>query len=154
MKQKGLTMMELVVVVILLIVLAVIAIYASNRPNREAEAAVLFTEMKAVQEGILKIRTEIGLGDTGEDYQAGIHYNEVYQEGGSEVPGWYIIYGISDPQYNKTVLQNLGVQDLKHNYKVNFDTAEVELLDGPIAIGEYKIRTYQEMKNLMESGVI
>ena len=51
-------------------------------------------------------------------------------------------------------MKNLGVDELKRNYKVNFKTAEVEFLDGEVTVGEYKINSYEDMKTLMESGAI
>ena len=41
MKNKGITMIEMVIVVIILILLAIIAIYTSRKPSLEAEAAVI-----------------------------------------------------------------------------------------------------------------
>ena len=58
MKNKGVTIIEMVIVVIILILLAIIAIWSSKQPTLEAEAALYFSELKAVYTGILKIKQE------------------------------------------------------------------------------------------------
>ena len=70
------------------------------------------------------------------------------------VPNWYVIYGMDNPKYSEEVLESFGLDELKRNYKVNFETAEVEFLNGPVEIGEYEINSYEDMVTLMESGVI
>ena len=58
MKNKGITIVEMVIVVIILILLAIIAIWTSRKPNIEAEAALVFSELKAVHTGLIKVRQE------------------------------------------------------------------------------------------------
>jgi len=154
MKNKGITMIEMVIVVIILILLAIIAIYTSRKPSLEAEAAVIYSEIKAVRTGVLKIQQEYNLGIC--DYTSGEHYSSLLiDETDSDVPKkWYVIYGMDNPKYSQEVLENFGLDELKRNYKVNFETAEVEFLNGPVEIGEYEIHSYDEMVTLMESGVI
>lgn len=153
MKNKGITMIEMVIVVIILILLAIIAIYTSRKPSLEAEAAVIYSEIKAVRTGVLKIQQEYNLGIC--DYTSGEHYNNVLRdETDTVVPNWYVIYGMDNPKYSEEVIENFGLDELKRNYKVNFETAEVEFLNGPVEIGEYEINSYEEMVTLMESGVI
>ena len=153
MKNKGITMIEMVIVVIILILLAIIAIYTSRKPSLEAEAAVIYSEIKAVRTGVLKIQQEYNLGIC--DYTSGEHYNSVLlDETDTVVPNWYVIYGMDNPKYSEEVLENFGLDELKRNYKVNFETAEVEFLNGPVELGEYEINSYEDMVTLMESGVI
>lgn len=153
MKNKGITMIEMVVVVIILILLAIIAIYTSRKPSLEAEASVIYSEMKAVRTGVLKIRQEYDLGL--HEYTSGEHYNTVLLDGtDAVVPDWYVIYGMEDSRYSDEILENYGIDELKRNYKINFETAEVEFLNGPIELGEYEINSYEDMVTLMESGVI
>lgn len=154
MKNKGITIVEMVVVVIILILLAIIALWSSRKTSVEAEAALIFSELKAVHTGIIKIKQEYDL-ENFNDYIAGEHYNAKLTDSSDNiVEDWYVIYGIDDSRYSEKVMENLGVDELKRNYAVNFNTAEVEFLDGPIKIYEYEVDSYDDMKTLMESGVI
>lgn len=154
MKNKGITIVEMVIVVLILILLAIIALWSSKRTSVEAEAALIFSELKAVHTGIIKIKQEYEL-ENFEDYTAGEHYNtELTDASDNVIDDWYVIYGIDDSRYNKKIMQNLGVDELKRNYAVNFNTSEVRFLDGPVKIYEYEVNSYDEMKRLMESGVI
>lgn len=154
MKNKGITIIEMVIVVLILILLAVIAIWSAKKTSLEAEAALISTELKAVHTGVIKIKQEYELQNF-EDYTPGEHYNvELTDDADNVVPDWYVIYGISDTRYNEKIMQNLGVDELKRNYKVNFETSDVEFLDGPVMIGEYEVNSYDDMVTLMNSGVI
>lgn len=149
MKNKGITIIEMVIVVLILILLAIIALWSSQRVTLESEATVVYAELKAMYTGVLKIQQEYNL-DIIDEYESGEHFN---------VPdpsenGWYIIYGLNDDHYNKNVIENLGLDEIKRNYRVNFDTGEVEFLDGPVLVGEYKIDSYEDIVTLMESGAI
>ena len=154
MKSRGITMIEMVVVVMILIILAIIALWSSRKTSVEAEAAFIFSELKAVHTGVIKIKQEYEL-ENFEDYTSGEHYNEkLLNFDGNESGDWYAIYGINDSRYSKKIMENLGIDELKRNYAINFDNAEVKFLDGPVKIYEYEVNSYGEMKNLMESGVI
>lgn len=154
MKNKGVTVVEMVIVVLILILLAIIAIWSSRKPSIQAEATTLYSELKAVYTGTIKIKQEYNL-ENFEDYTEGVHYNAKLTDGSDNViDDWYVIYGIKDVRYNEEIVNNFGLDELKRNYKVNFETTEVEFLDGPVKIGEYEVETYEEMKTLMESGVI
>lgn len=153
MKNKGITMIEMVIVVIILILLAIIAIYTSKKPSLEAEAALVYSELKAVHTGVLKVQQEYNLGF--HEYTSGEHYSSLLlDESNVVVPNWYVIYGINNAKYDVNVLENLGIDELKRDYKVNYQTAEVEFLNGPVKVGEYEIKSYKDMVTLMESGVI
>ena len=65
----------------------------------------------------------------------------------------YIIYGISEPEYSTTIIENVNVDELKRTYLVKFETGEIKL-EEPATIGEYKIETYEDMETVMESGAI
>lgn len=152
--KKGITMIEMVIVVIILIILAITALWSSKKINLEAESAVILSELKAVYTGVLKIKQEYDL-ENFEDYESGEHYNALLtDELDNIVPDWYVIYGINDVRYSEEIMKNLGVDELKRNYKVNFNTADVEFLDEPLILDKYQINSYEDMKTLEESGVI
>jgi len=151
MRNKGITIVEMVVVVLILILLAIIALWSSQRVSLESEATVIYAELKAVHTGVLKIQQEYNL-EIIDGYTSGEHYTGLDID--AEGRRWYVIYGLDDPNYDEDIVENLGVDEIKRNYKVNFETGEVEFLDGPVTIGEYKINSYDDMVTLKESGVI
>ena len=154
MKNKGITLIEMVIVVIILVLISIIAIWSSKGTNLKAEASVYFSEMKAVYTGVLKIKQEYDL-ENFEEYISGEHYNTpLTDDSDNVIQDWYVIYGMDDPRYSEEIMENYGINELKRNYKVNFNTTDVEFLDGPVRIGEYEIKSYDEMKTLRESGVI
>lgn len=148
--NKGFTIVEMVVVVIILILLAIIAIRSSKRTSLQAELANIQTEMSAVRTGVLKIHSEYNNG-TIDDYTSGEHYNAIMTESDNT---WYVIYGMNNPEYSKEIMENYGLSELKKDYRVDFDTAEVEFLNGPVKIEEYEITSYEDLMTLIESGVI
>lgn len=151
MKNKGITIIEMVVVVLILILLAIVALWSSQRVTLESEATVVYGEFKAVHTGVLKINQEYNL-EIIEDYTAGEHYNSSYTDENGKT--WYVIYGMNDTHYDEDIIKNLGIDEIKRNYKVNFETGEVEYLDGSVKIGEYEVDSYEDMQTLMESGAI
>lgn len=155
MKRKGVTMIEMVIVVLILILLAIIAIWSSKKPSLKAEALVLYKELEGVYDGITQISIDYNASNI-DDYTEGEDYNEKYKDAsGNEVEGWYVIYGLDMPElYNEEVIKNIGVSELKRSYKVNFNEREVEYLNGPVELGDYKINSYEEMETLIKSGVI
>jgi len=153
MHRRGVTIIEMVIVVLILIILAIIAIWSSRKPSIQAEASAVYSELKAVYTGVLKIKQEYEL-ENFEDYTEGVHYNAKEIDSADSNKTWYIIYGIGDSRYNEKIMENLGVDELKRNYRVDFDTADVEFLDGPVKVDEYEIDSYDDIKTLMESGVI
>lgn len=151
MKNKGLTIVEMVVVVLILILLALIGIWSTKGTNTKAEATLIYSELSAMHKGVLKVRGEYN-AEIIDNYTQGVHYHGQITDASGDV--WYTIYGIDDPNYNETILYNLGIDEIKRNYKVDFDDAKVEFLDGPVKIDEYEVNSYEDMKTLMESGVI
>ena len=120
-----------------------IVVGATSAPHAEIlEAAKPLLEEKGY-----KLKIEVF-----EDYTAGEHYNSKTTNPSGDV--WYTIYGMNDSRYDEDILDNLGVDELKRNYLVNYETGEVEFLDGPVKIDEYEINSYEDMKTLMESGVL
>lgn len=145
MKNKGVSMIELVIVIVLLIMIAAFAIFSTKTTNLQAEATLLHTEMKALYGGIRSVYQDYSYGII-DDFEEGKHYNSKDGE-------WYVIYGISEPGYSPEIMENIGVDELKRTYLVNFETGEIKLAK-PVNIGEYKIETYRDMETVMESGAI
>ncbi|MBO5179419.1 MAG: hypothetical protein J6B87_03640 [Clostridia bacterium] len=145
MKNKGVSMIELVIVIILLIMIAAFAIFSTKTTNLQAEATLLYTEMKALKEGILAVQQDYNYGII-DEIKEGKHYNTTSGD-------WCVIYGINEPEYSPTIIENVNVDELKRTYLVKFETGEVKL-EEPATIGEYKIETYENIETVMESGAI
>ena len=145
MKNKGVSMIELVIVIVLLIMIAAFAIFSTKTTNLQAEATLLYTEMKALYGGIRAVYQDYNYGIIGE-IEEGKHYNKKDGE-------WYVIYGISEPEYSPEIIENINVDELKRTYLVKFETGEIKL-EEPATIGEFKIQTYEDMETVMESGAI
>lgn len=145
MKNKGVSMIELVIVIVLLIMIAAFAIFSTKTTNLQAEATLLYTEMKALREGIRIVYQDYSYGII-DEIEEGKYYNTMDN-------GWYVIYGINDPEYSPTIIENINVDELKRTYLVSFETGEIKL-EEPVKIGEYKIETYEDMETVMESGAI
>ena len=154
MKNKGITIIEMVIVILILILLAIVTIWSSKETGLKAEATVLYGELKAMHTGVLKIQQEYNL-EIFDDYTKGVHYNDEYRDASDNiVDDWYIVYGIDHAGYDEEVVGQLGLDEIKRNYKINFEDAKVEFLDGGVMLGEYKINSYEDMVTLMESGAI
>ena len=145
MKNKGVSMIELVIVIILLIMIAAFAIFSTKTTNLQAEATLLYTEMKALYGGIRAVYQDYNYGII-DELEEGKHYNKKDGE-------WYVIYGISEPEYSPEIIENINVDELKRTYLVKFETGEIKL-EEPATIGEFKIQTYEDMETVMESGAI
>lgn len=149
--NKGITIVEMVVVVLILILLAIISVWSSKRTNVQAEATMIYSELNAMHKGVLKIRSEYN-NEIIDAYTSGEHYNTQIVDSDNDV--WYVIYGMGNDNYSEKIMNNLGIDEIKRDYKVNYDTAEVEFLNGPVKVDEYEINSYEDIKTLMESGVL
>lgn len=145
MKNKGVSMIELVIVIVILIMIAAFAILSTQTTNLQAEATLLYTEMKALKKGVLSVKQDYDYGiiDTLEE---GKHYNVIED-------GFYVIYGISEPEYSEEIIENLSLDELKRTYLVDYATGDIELEES-VTIGDYKIKTYDDIEKIIQSGAI
>lgn len=157
MKNKGVSMIELVIVIILLIMIAVFAIFSTKTTNLKAEATALYAEMKNLKTGVMVVYQDYSAGIIDTYEVAGKYYNTTLVEDDGEK--WYVICGIGsegetdEEKYMPQVIEKLNIDELKRTYLVKFDTAEVKLQE-PVKIGEYKIETYKDIETVIESGAI
>ncbi len=164
--KKGITIIELVVVIIILILLAIIAIFNANKPWLMAQAMAYNEEFKAVYGSLSNLQTQYNMDIF--DFEQGEHYYESFEEDGNT---WYRIYGLNylntstDQTFietNEKIIKNLGLSGLKLSYEYrlrdenkNIDDIEIRLMGGDyIELKGYKIRTYSEMQELINSGAI
>ena len=146
-KNKGVSMIELVIVIILLIMIAVFAVLSTNTTTLQAEATLIYTEMKSLKKGIQTVSQNYNYGII-DSIDEGVHYNVMSEDG-----EWYVIYGVSEVEYSPQIIKKLGLEELKRTYLVKFETGEIQL-EEPISLGEYKIKTYEDIDTIMESGAI
>lgn len=145
MKNKGVSMIELVIVIVILIMIASFAIMSTKTTNLQAEATLLYTEMRALKTGVLSVK---------QDYDYGIidsidkdkYYNDVEDD-------WYIIYGVGELEYSEEIMKNLSLDELKRTYLVDYETGDVKLQES-VTIGDYKIETYDDIEKIIKSGAI
>lgn len=143
--KKGVTIVELVIIIILLLLIASFAILSTRTTNIEAEATALYSEMDALHRAIILVNSDYNYGIINE-IEEGKYYSSKDDE-------WCKVYGISNSNYSQEIINNLGLDELKRTYLVNFETGEIKL-ENPEKIGEYIIETYKEMKTIIESGAL
>lgn len=144
-KNKGVSMIELVIVIVILIMIAAFAISSTKTTNLQAEATLLYTEMRALKAGVLSVK---------QDYDYGIidtidkdkYYNDVEGD-------WCKIYGIGELEYSEEIIKNLSLDELKRTYLVNYETGDIKLKES-VTIGDYKIETYEDIEKIIKSGAI
>ncbi len=164
--KKGITIIEIIVVIIILMILAIIAIYNSNKSFDMAKLAGYNQEFTSVYQALTNIKNQYDYGLI--DLTSGEHYYSSYNKSGDT---WYTIYGnnktvdSSDEGFveaNERIVKELGLSDLKLSYDYRFKEnkngkSELELKlsnDDYIEIKGYRVRTYNDMQNLKESGAI
>lgn len=145
MKNKGVSMIELVIVIVILIMIATFAISSTQTTNLQAEATLLYTEMRALKAGVLSVK---------QDYDYGIIDTIDKDEYYNDVEGdWRIIYGIGELEYSEEIIKNLSLDELKRTYLVDYETGDVKLKES-VTIGDYKIETYEDIEKIIKSGAI
>ncbi len=138
--NRGISLIELVIVMIIMILIISFAVYSGIDSISKAEATELYEEMNSMVSAVNGVMVRKELGEYDDTWLAN-YYNEDLQN------GWYLIKADS----NKS--QNLGVDSLKRNYLVNFETGEV-ILETPVVVLETEVQTYDSIRRLVESDKI
>lgn len=144
-KNKGVSMIELVIVIAILIMIAGFAILSTKTTNLQAEATLLYTEMKALKTGVLAVKQDYDYGVI-DSIPKGKYYNDIEND-------WCIIYGVSELEYSEEIIKNLSLDELKRTYLVDYETGDVKLRES-VKIGDYKIETYDDIEKIIKSGAI
>lgn len=170
--QKGVTMIELVIVLVILLLLTTFAVYTGTESTNQALVTEVYTEINSMRSATnsIKIKKELNSNFIMEE---GIHfdkklsdvmtkdelknnYNIDIDEGFDKL---YLIYGMDeygmsgDKYNNSDVRKNYGLDSIKHTYLVNFETGKVELLKSLI-LDNKEIRTYEQIRALVDDGEI
>ncbi len=136
-KQKGITLIALVITIIVLLILAGITINMSARGTQESEEDVLLSELGMIQNAILQRKTKADL--TGESYpgetitKAGIKLDDVIANinaNKASEEDTITRKDTNDGHYYVLTNSNNGFRDLeiksaKDEYIVNYETGEV-----------------------------
>ncbi len=156
--KKGITLIEIVIVIIILILLAIIAIYNTQKMSLKAEAVACETEFKALYTALSSLQTQDNMGLIDFDREGeGVYFNK--RDTGDSVT-WYVVFGKDETDEEK-IYTNLGLDNLKRSYRFRLrdldntrDEIFIEYLYGSLKIGDYSVRSYEDIINLMNSGAI
>ncbi len=145
-KNAGVSIIEIVISIIILLMIAFLAILASKDSIPKAQLTEVYSEMCAVKQAVDTIQTNLIMIDN-YTIQQDVHYDAVLENGN------YVIYGSLDEEHIPKAASNLGLEDLKRNYEVNYETGEIALVT-PIDIKGTSIRTIQDAEELLNSNTI
>lgn len=140
-------MIEVIISIIVLVIIVFIAIYNSRNTIPQAKATELYAEMRAVEQAVEVVKSRFL---TNEEFQLveGEHYDDATAES-----NWYIIYGVLDEEHSGVAAKNLGINDLKRNYLVNYNTGAFELEEA-VAIQNTLVKTLEGLENIIDGGTI
>lgn len=146
-KNRGISMIELVIVIIIMILIASFAFFAGNSSLDKAEATEIYTDMSNMVKAVSGVMLQRELGEEDDTWLQDYYDKDLGN-------GWYEIYGINDEGYaTSTVKEKLELDTIKRNYMVNYETGEV-MLSKPVDVLGRSVRTYESVRALMESDQI
>lgn len=126
-KNKGITLIALVITIIILLILAGISISGTIRGQDETEESVQITELNIVQHAILERNTKAKLtkeklpGTIIEKTEVQKIIDEMNAISGENIN----LKGIEYKELNKEDLKNLGIDEEGDIFIVNYSTGEV-----------------------------
>ena len=168
-KQKGVSMIELVIVLIIVILIASFSIYTGREALDQATASEVYTEINSMREAINSINLKRSLYDDFE-LEAGVQYDVKVEDtitksefesrfgetiSDEEYKNTYIIYGMDmmEDYQGSDVKDFYGLDSIKHSYLVNFDDVQVDLLKS-VKISNRTVRTFEQVRSLVDEGDI
>lgn len=139
-ENRGISLIELVIVMIIMILIISFAVYSGIDSIGKAEATELYEEMNSMVSAVNGVMIKKELGE----------YDDAWLESYYDVDignGWYLLKGGSSKA------ENLGIDILKRNYLVNFESGEI-MLENPATVLDTKVQTYESVRRLVESDKI
>ena len=163
MSKKGITIVELVVVIIILILLSIIAIFNTNKTMVMSEAMACKQEFTSLYAALTNLQTQYNLGEI--EYTSGEHFYSSREDEDDNNNIWYTVYGLNnygEVGYSDKIIENLGLDELKRSYEYRLydnkkekDDIAIRFIGNDyVEISGYKVRTYEDIVNLMNSGAI
>ena len=171
--QKGVTMIELVIVIIIILLITTFSVYTGKEAADQATATEVYTEINSMRAAVNSISIKKELDSDfvlveGEHYDkkvndiAGLETIDAFEtkygisvENEWEYGNLYLIYGMDElDEYNASeVRKNYGLDSIKHTYLVNFETGKVDLLES-INLADRNVRTFEQIRALVDDGAI
>jgi prepilin-type N-terminal cleavage/methylation domain-containing protein len=169
-KEKGVSMIELVVVMIILVMIAAFAISSGLDTVDQAKITEVYAEMRSIEESINGINTLKVTNADPDTFDLSPYHNGVltaeninaYTD--EELPSviktgmiasgntYYSLIGIvSEESYNDAVGKALGIGNIKRNYIISFDSSEVILIGGAQTSGG-RVYTLDQVEEYIENG--
>lgn len=139
-ENRGISLIELVIVMIIMILIISFAVYSGIDSINKSEATELYEEMNSMVSAVNGIMIKKELGEYDDAWLADYYDEDLLN-------GWYLIKESSGTS------EKLGVETLKRNYLVNFETGEV-ILETPVVVLETEVQTYESIRRLVESDKI
>ena len=142
--QNGVSLFEVIIAIIILLIIAFFALFNSRNSVGQALATDVYSEMKSVEAVVDFIGTNMVMD---EDFalERGKHYDEKLET------DTYIIYGIINGNVFDTAASNLGLENLKRDYIVNYKERKFELKDA-VNIQGTSVKTLADVNDLINSG--
>lgn len=145
--NKGVSIVELVIVLIIMILLISFAVYSGSGSIEKAEATELYEEINTMHVAVNGIMTQKLLGDY-DDAWLSNYYNEDLGN------GWVVVKATNELNASETDLSDkYEMEYIRRTYLINFETGEV-MLSRAIEILGTEVRTYNSIRNLVESDKI
>lgn len=145
-KEKGITMIQMVITIIMMIIIASFSLYNARDTIIEAKVSKVYKEIMTVREGVVgaKVMETIDFADFGtklDDFSSYPQLSSYYDSGDSEY------YFLDFETKNAVISEALEIRNIENNYIVNvkdFENVEVFLVDG-LVIGSDRIYSDDEI---------
>lgn len=146
--NKGVSIIELVIVMIILILIAGFAVYNGAESVEKAEATEIYIEISNMHKAVSGVIVQKDMEEGDAEWLKSYYDKDLGNN-------WYEIYGqgMSGEYLSSNVRKNLKMDTIKRNYIVNYDTGEV-MLSSPVSLFGSSVRTYDSIRALVESSKI
>lgn len=138
--KRGISMIELVIVMIIMILIISFAVYSGIDSVGKAEATELYQEMNSMLSAVNGVASQKILGDYDDEWLKNYYDVDLGN-------GWYLVESSGDKA------ENLGMETIRRNYLINFETGEI-MLETPVKVLDTNVQTYDSVRNLVESDKI
>ena len=169
--QKGVSMIELVIVLIIIILIASFSVYTGNVAIEQASLTEVYSEILSIKSAVNDVNMKRSLSD---DFDFDSYLGEMYDRKIGDMSkaeyesmsgimvsditfdylkDSYIIFGMDnmDNYKNSEVRKYYGLESIKHSYVVNFEESRVDLLKS-VKIANQNVRTFEQIRALVDEG--
>lgn len=139
--NRGISIVELVIVMIIMILLVAFAVYSGIGSVEKAEATELYEEMYCIKAQLNNIYMAKVMNDADDEW----YLDYTSEDAGN---GWYRLNS-----GDKVIGKKYGVESFRRNYLVNFEEDDV-VLETPVKVLGSSLRSYDSVRALVESDKI